>query len=69
MLQGTVKWFSESKGFGFISSENKEYFVHYKEILGEGFRTLEAGESIRFEPATSSKGPIAKNVQREDAPL
>ncbi|WP_325560065.1 cold shock domain-containing protein [Pedobacter sp.] len=64
MLQGTVKWFSESKGFGFITSNNKEYFVHYKEINSDGFKTLEPGEPVSFEPANSPKGAIAKNVQR-----
>jgi CspA family cold shock protein len=64
MLQGTVKWFSEGKGFGFITCQNKEYFVHYKEIQADGFKTLEAGEAVSFDPATSQKGMVAKNVQR-----
>lgn len=63
MLHGFVKWFNEEKGFGFISSDNKEYFVHYKEIQREGFKTLKEQDKVTFEPANGPKGPLAKTVQ------
>ena len=63
MLNGTVKWFNEGKGFGFIASGGKDYFVHYKEIKGDGFRTLKDGAIVQFNAATSPKGPIATDVQ------
>ena len=62
MKQGTTKWFNESKGFGFIQSEDKEYFVHYKEIKKDGYKTLKENEPVRFEPGTSDKGLVARNV-------
>ena len=65
---GTVKWFNDSRGFGFIGAGSKEYFVHYKEIQGTGFKSLAPGDRVDFEPATTPKGDIAKNVQREQKP-
>jgi len=62
MQNGTVKWFNEAKGFGFIRSEAKDYFVYFKEIQAEGFKTLKEGDKVKFNPATSEKGLVAKNV-------
>ncbi len=63
---GTVKWFSNAKGFGFITPENgeKDCFVHYSVIDGSGFRTLSEGERVEFEVVQDDKGPAAKNVTR-----
>ena len=62
MKDGIVKWFHDGKGFGFIQSEGKDYFVHFKEIRKDGFKTLATDEKVRFEPGVSDKGNIAKNV-------
>lgn len=64
MAQGTVKWFDEKKGFGFISPEDgsKDVFVHFSTIQSEGFRTLQAGQSVNFEQKDSDKGPQATEV-------
>jgi CspA family cold shock protein len=62
MQNGIVKWFNESKGFGFIQSDKKDYFVHFKEIKMEGFKTLKEGDKVQFTPATSDKGLVAKDV-------
>ncbi|MBI3724475.1 cold-shock protein [bacterium] len=65
MPQGTVKWFNDSKGFGFITGENgQDVFVHHSEIKSDGYRTLEEGEKVEFEVIAGEKGPRAKNVQR-----
>ncbi len=65
MAQGKVKWFNESKGFGFIEQESGEdVFVHYSEIQGEGFKTLNEGDSVEFEVTDGPKGPQASNVSR-----
>lgn len=67
MAQGTVKWFSDSKGYGFISAEdNKDYFVHHSGIDAKGFRSLTEGDEVRFdiEPGKNGKGPQAVNVRR-----
>lgn len=62
-MKGTVKWFDESKGFGFISNEEgKDVFVHYKSISGEGFKTLQAGDEVEFEVKDGERGPLAVNV-------
>lgn len=65
-MTGTVKWFSNAKGFGFITPENgeKDCFVHYSSIEGSGFRTLSEGERVEFEVVQDDKGPAAKNVTR-----
>jgi CspA family cold shock protein len=63
MKHGTVKWFNDGKGFGFIASEGSDYFVHFKEIQGQGFKSLKEGDKVTFEPGQSPKGPVAKNVQ------
>jgi CspA family cold shock protein len=63
MIEGTVKWFNESKGFGFLSHEGgPDVFVHHSEIRAEGFRTLNEGDKVRFEITQSPKGPRASNV-------
>ena len=71
MAKGTVRWFSEEKGYGFISpDENEEdVFVHYSDVEGEGFRSLHEGERVSYEPSTSSRGARrrqeAKEVRRD----
>lgn len=65
MIQGVVKWFNDQKGFGFIESMGKDYFIHFKEIKSQGFKTLAEGEKVSFEPATSDKGLVAKNLVKE----
>lgn len=63
MPTGKVKWFNESKGFGFIERESGEdLFVHYSSILGEGFKTLKEGQTVEFEVAKDAKGSKAVNV-------
>lgn len=63
MIEGTVKSFNESKGFGFLSRDGgADVFVHHSEIRSEGFRTLTVGEKVRFEVVDSPKGPRASNV-------
>jgi CspA family cold shock protein len=64
MAQGTVKWFNAEKGFGFIAVDNggSDVFVHYSEIQGKGFRTLEENQRVEFEVGQGTKGPQATNV-------
>ncbi len=63
MATGTVKWFNDSKGYGFIASEDgKDLFVHFSEIQDEGFKTLEEGQSVEFEEGVGQKGPCATKV-------
>lgn len=63
---GTVKWFNEVKGFGFISPESggKDCFVHQSAIKGEGFRTLAEGEKVEYDVVDGPKGPAAENVSK-----
>ncbi len=65
MATGTVKWFNESKGFGFISPSDgsKDVFVHFSSIASEGFRTLAEGQQVTFNVEDGPKGPQATNVQ------
>jgi CspA family cold shock protein len=65
MPTGTVKWFSDEKGFGFITPDDgsKDLFVHQSAIAGEGFRTLAEGAKVSFEAESDPKGPRATNVQ------
>lgn len=65
MLEGTVKWFNEAKGFGFIKQDNgNEVFVHYSAITGSGFKSLNEGDKVRFEIVDGAKGPAAANVEK-----
>ena len=65
MEQGVVKWFNESKGYGFIQRDSgSDLFVHYNDIQGEGFRTLQEGDAVSFEVADGQKGPKATNVTK-----
>lgn len=65
-LQGTVKWFNNAKGYGFLQTEEggEDVFVHHTAILAEGFRTLNQGERVNFEVITGPKGLQARNVSR-----
>lgn len=63
MATGTVKWFNDSKGFGFIeSSDGEDCFVHFSSIGGDGFKTLKEGQAVEFEKTMGQKGPQATNV-------
>ncbi len=66
MPQGTVKWFNEEKGYGFITPDEGggDLFVHYSGIVGEGFRSLEEGDKVSFEATRGKKGMQAENVSR-----
>lgn len=65
MAQGTVKWFNGEKGFGFISPDegDQDVFVHYSQISGGGYRSLEEGQRVSFDVGRGQKGPQAENVQ------
>ena len=65
MSTGTVKWFNEQKGYGFITPDEggEDLFVHYSKITGEGFRTLQEGQKVEFEMGQGRKGPEATNVR------
>ncbi|HEV8687129.1 MAG TPA: cold shock domain-containing protein [Gaiellaceae bacterium] len=64
MATGTVKWFDEKKGYGFIAPEGgeKDVFVHHSQIAGDGFKTLQEGTKVEFEIREGQKGPEATNV-------
>lgn len=65
MEQGKVKWFNAEKGFGFIERESgDDVFVHFSAIQGEGFKSLDEGQSVTFEVEPGQRGPQAKNVQK-----
>ena len=66
MPQGTVKWFNEEKGYGFIFPDDggEDLFVHYTGIVGEGFRSLEEGEKVTYEAAQGRKGMQAQDVSK-----
>ena len=64
-MEGKVKWFDDSKGYGFIEREGgKDLFVHHKCIEGEGFKTLGEGDLVSFDEQLGAKGPMAVNVRR-----
>ncbi len=63
MVKGKVKWFSAKKGYGFITADDgKDVFVHFKEIQGQGYKTLVEGEEVEFDIAVGPKGEHATNV-------
>ncbi|WP_028988232.1 cold-shock protein [Thermicanus aegyptius] len=65
MLEGRVKWFNATKGYGFIEREGGEdVFVHYSAINGEGYKTLEEGQTVEFEIVQGARGPQAANVTK-----
>jgi len=66
VTHGTVKWFNESKGYGFITPEDggQDLFVHFSEIQGEGYKSLREGDEVSFEEGQGQKGPQATNVQK-----
>ena len=66
MAKGTVKWFNESKGFGFIAQEDgADVFAHYSEISGDGFKTLAEGDDVSFDVVEGDKGPKATNIVKQ----
>ena len=79
MAVGKVKWFNNAKGFGFINIETMEgkdefgnaidFFAHYSEIDMEGYKTLKAGQIVRFDPVHGAKGALAKSIQNVEAAL
>ena len=68
MANGTVKWFNDSKGFGFITPENGGYdlFAHFSAIQGNGFKTLAEGQRVTFDVTTGPKGQQASNIRKAD---
>lgn len=65
MIEGTVKWFNNEKGFGFIAVENgDDVFVHFSSIQGDGFKSLEEGQAVRFSIVEGSRGPQAAEVTK-----
>jgi CspA family cold shock protein len=67
-VQGTVKWFNNSKGYGFIGRDDgPDVFVHYSAITGDGYRTLQEGDTVEFEIVQGPKGPQAANVAKPGA--
>ena len=66
MAEGTVKWFNDSKGFGFITPTDgsKDVFVHHSAIAGEGFKSLQEGDHVQYEVTQGPKGPQADNVRK-----
>jgi len=66
MAKGTVKWFNDAKGYGFVTAEDgTDAFVHHGDIQGEGFKSLSEGESVTFEVTQGPKGPKAVNVCKD----
>jgi CspA family cold shock protein len=70
MSEGTVKWFNQRRGYGFIlTPDGREIFVHYSNIAGHGFKTLGQGEQVTFEIVQGQKGLRAENVVQKSAPV
>jgi CspA family cold shock protein len=67
MAKGTVKWFNESKGFGFITQDDggADVFAHYSEIQGDGFKSLAEGDIVSYDVVEGDKGPKATNITKE----
>ncbi|MBP5342973.1 cold-shock protein [bacterium] len=66
-MKGTVKWFNNDKGYGFITGEDgKDYFAHYTKIQGEGFKTIEQGHTVSFDVDDGPKGLNAVNIVKEE---
>ena len=63
-MNGIVKWFDNKKGFGFITTDEGEAFVHYNDIISEGYRTVSEGERVTFTPVKTAKGLKAEQVKR-----
>ena len=66
MARGTVKWFSDQNGYGFVTPEDgsKDVFIHYSAIQGDGFKSLKEGDKVEFEITQGPKGPQASNVNK-----
>jgi CspA family cold shock protein len=62
-MLGVVKWFHPSKGFGFIVANDKDYFLHFKQLQCDGFKTIEQNTRVEFEPMEGPKGMVATNVR------
>jgi CspA family cold shock protein len=71
MALGTVKWFNDAKGYGFISraDDGRDVFVHYSSISGDGFRTLNQGQQVMYEEVNGPKGLFAAKVEKVDAAI
>ncbi len=70
MSDGTVKWFNQRKGYGFLcTADGREIFVHYSNISGEGFKNLSEGDPVSFDIVEGEKGPRAENVIPKSAPV
>jgi CspA family cold shock protein len=62
VMIGKVSWFNTTKGYGFIKADGQDWFLHFKQIQMDGYKTLNAGEQVTFEAEQGPRGPVAKNV-------
>ncbi len=62
MINGVVRWFNDQKGYGFVESGGKDYFIYFKEIKMDGFKSLKEGDKVSFEPSQSPKGVVATQL-------